>query len=237
MANGAGPKPRPLPPSLTTAAAFGAGQGRDRQAERAATPPEGPVLLELPTRSYTQPEETEEMHERARQQQMMRTMEAFTHPEGVEEAPQEEAPEEAPEAERVRPPAPGPEEAAQFAAQQQQARQVQAQELAVQGQQSVQQKIRTAEQYLKQLWRVVGGVQGIASIKIVPLITLVLQSNLQTINHIFHVRFIPEAGLPEDVRTGCLNGILCCLLVAAFTPGNLWETFTSAFNYLLKGLF
>ena len=232
----AGSVPRPLSPSFGAAADLGAAQGRERFAGRAAGvtgAPQEPVLLELPVRSYTLPEETEEERERKRQTEMLRTMERFAYPEGAPgraagegaPAPEEELPKEEEEA------APGAPETAALPEEELRAAERDAMRL-----QRQQQRSRLAEaaqmaemarrgagtgklenlKRLQNLWRMAAGAEAAGSETVVGLVLLVLQLNLQVINKwIFpKTELIPPTSFPEDAATVCLDGACCCVQFA-----------------------
>lgn len=193
------------------------------------------MLLELPTRSYTLPEETEEERERKRQTEMLRTMERFVYPAGAptaagaveaprpEEAPAEE--EEGPEG----PPETAPTTAGAGEAQARAEREAQRlqqlqersrlreakQRLAAEVSKRFQSKKLENLKRLQNLWRAAEGVEVADSETVVPLILLVLQLNAQVINKWVFPKsnLIPPTAFWEDVATGCLDCSVCMSLL------------------------
>ncbi|HWR00091.1 MAG TPA: hypothetical protein VN397_04590 [Candidatus Methylomirabilis sp.] len=245
-------------------------QGSDRFAAAAATGAVGaseePTLLELPTRSYTQAEETDEDRERKRQREMMRTMERFTYAGGApvaaapeeEETPLEEEGE--PETEAATTGTPGTPPAALERAQADAARlqrlqtrarlQAAKQMLTDEAQKRFQaQKMNNLKQVQK-LWRVFQGAEMAGSEVIIPLLLLAFQLNVQVINkYLFKIKLIPPSSFPEDVLTGCVDGLVCCAqlfqclapfifltAIAAAAKSNTWEAFTTGVGKLFIGV-
>lgn len=180
------------------------------------------------------PEETEAERERKRQLEMQRTMERFLYPEEVvrEEVPPEARrppPEVPPEEEEVAPPEVPPiepdvlareqAEAARLLEAQQRAMmdQAMAEDILARGQLLLRQQRRGLVQANKRTRQLMKLLQGFGSIKLVPLLTLILQMNFETINKWFFKKDLPPLILvddnpkldADDVTTGCVDGLVC----------------------------
>lgn len=239
-------KLNPLPPGMSLESRFGAEQQRDRLASQAhdtgmladAEATGDGTFLELPTRSYARPEETEGEKEMTRQQGMMKTMRQFLAPSGEaigvasgpreergsgdremgdHEEDEEELEDLAMEDAEMEEEADDEQTRAETLAREQQQEQ-QEQALADQAASVAQNRNGQVENLkrVKRLWQAVSGAEVAASETGVPLLMLALQLNVQVINeYFFRVKMIPSTSFPEKVGCCCLDLVVCGAIFAS----------------------
>jgi hypothetical protein len=232
---------------------------QDEQTEIAPTR-DDETFLELPTRSYTQREDTPEQQEARRQEEMMKTMRRFTDAGAAPsfDAIRSEEPDTAqsPNTERETPSSPPIEE-------QDRARSQAFRDALTQAQQErnaastashsddATQAVSRA-QNLRNMWKVVDGAELMAAETGVPLILYYLKLNVSSLKTLFSFSFpswIPKATKPEVYAAGCWN-TGCCLgcscflffyvfpfVLAAAAFGGGWEEFKNGIGVLFEGLF
>jgi hypothetical protein len=229
------PGPVPIRTPLAMASALGAAQTRERMVDAPSEEslPEtsgGRVFLELDPQSYALQAQTNEQKERRRQAAMMETAARFAPSATVakqEETsrPSEERPREIPVPGRVEGPAAGRTPIRMVGELQrgkaaERSRIMEKTESAKNLQQSILQQRRAAVKANKNIRRIAKLVQAASAEAFIPLITLVIQLNLEVINKwIFKIE-IPGLLLvdrnPTLDATDAVTGLVDILLVFAF---------------------
>jgi hypothetical protein len=236
--------------------------GDDRSSESSYSSSEEPTLLELPTRSYTLPRKpTEQENEAARQRQLRRTQESLSptttrEADGSPDTETNEASSRSTGGKQGR--------VEQTWERLQQA--IRQQELAAKINQERALETRTAEissaadeasgsvasnaqgvQRLQRMWRALSVAEAMSGWGI---FLLVIQLNLQVINHYFYKsKAIPPASPVEIIGCACLDAaacaaqFFCCfvylwpMVFVVWALEHKWEAFTGLFGTLFKGIF
>jgi hypothetical protein len=222
----------PLGSRLDTGAQLDADRARSRRAAMNA-PQDAAPLLQLPTRSYARPEETDTERELERQKQMSRTMSEFLDTQGTPDTEQPNVSPTSSQLIREREEVADEEreaasEQAILSAQEQDARAeqvAQAQEMDRMAQaERATQALRQGSlggdaerlKHLQKMWRLVSGAEALSFEAIVPLLMLVVQLNVQVINHyFFQFPLIPPPSRPEQVACFCLDLLTCFIAFVA----------------------
>ena len=254
----------PLPLMMNTSARLGAEQQRDAFANASNTAADEKPLLELPTRSYAHPDETEADKAHAHQEQMEKTKasllgsssepgadgaSAATPTSSAERRMSDAADEEADTTQQqmILTAQEQDARAMEMAQQQEQARRASdARNAAEFARTTISSNELENIRRLQNLWRMVKGAELATSEAILPFIMLSIQMNAQLVNeYFFHVKAIPPLAPAEKAATGCINCAACfsvfsgCGLFLAIIAIAYWgkENAFEAFSVLSDLLF